>query len=245
MERKGVSSTLTGRWVPRTTGRASKENFDRRSRRNHKWISASKSSTEGSGESRLFLTKMPLSLILSLSPHDLVIWTDRSVPFPIWQAQLVQVFWQKPALLCKLFGGLGSSNEFAITLPSDSCSVFDALSSPLSFFYLKLSGRSSRNCFLSPPLLSGYNGFTVTCFFRATMRLMSWPGGSALLLLSAVPCSLFLLSILLLFSRIGGVLSRLNSSIHGSHGCSLRNLRFLVTLAVSSLVFAAMNTAFN
>ena len=75
---------------------------------------------------------------------------------------------------------------------------------------------------------------------------MSWPGGSALLLLSAVPCSLFLLTcrILLLFSRIGGVLSRLNSSIHGSHGCSLRNLRFLVTLAVSSLVFAAMNTAF-
>ena len=39
-------------------------------------------------------------------------------------------------------------------------------------FYLKLSGRSGRNCLLSPSTLSGY-----TCFSRGTTRLMSWPDG--------------------------------------------------------------------
>ena len=44
-------------------------------------------------------------------------------------------------------------------------------------FYLKLSGISGRKCLLSTPLLLGYNGSLDTHFFRATTRLMSWPGG--------------------------------------------------------------------
>ena len=41
-------------------------------------------------------------------------------------------------------------------------------------FYLKLCGRSGRNCLLSPPVLSDYNGSPDTGFYRGTTRLMSW-----------------------------------------------------------------------
>ena len=58
-------------------------------------------------------------------------------------------------------------------------------------FYLKLSGRSGRNCLLSP-VLSGYNGSPDTHFSQGTTRLMSWPDALAP---SAIPCSLFLLSL--------------------------------------------------
>ena len=44
-------------------------------------------------------------------------------------------------------------------------------------FYLNSSRRSGRNCFLSPHVLSGYNGFPDTRFSRGTTRLMSWPDG--------------------------------------------------------------------
>ena len=54
------------------------------------------------------------------------------------------------------------------------------MSSPPSFFYLKLCGRSGRNCLLSP-VLSSDNGFPDTCFFQGTMRLMSWPDGECYL----------------------------------------------------------------
>ena len=62
-----------------------------------------------------------------------------------------------------------------------SCYLTLVLSSPLCpllhlFFYLKLCGRSGRNCLLSP-VLSGYNGSPDTRFSRETMRLMSWPDG--------------------------------------------------------------------
>ena len=40
-------------------------------------------------------------------------------------------------------------------------------------FYLKPSGRSGRNCFLSPPVLSGYNWYPETRFSQRTTRLMS------------------------------------------------------------------------
>ena len=43
--------------------------------------------------------------------------------------------------------------------------------------YLKLCGRSGRNCLFSPPFLSEYNGSPDTRFSRGTMRLMSWPDG--------------------------------------------------------------------
>ena len=58
-----------------------------------------------------------------------------------------------------------------LALSSPSCTLFH-----LSF-YLKLCGRSGRNCLLSPPVLSGYKGSPGTRFSRETMQLMSWPDG--------------------------------------------------------------------
>ena len=97
-------------------------------------------------------------------------------------------------------------------------------------FYLKLCGRSGRNCLLSPPVLSGYNGSPNTRFSRESTQLMSWPDGERYLRspLSLV-VSLFLsLVSTLFFSRTGDVLSHRNSLTHRFP----RNLRSLVTLAV-------------
>ena len=111
------------------------------------------------------------------------------------------------------------------------------------FFYLKLSGRSGRNCFLSPPVLSGYNGSPDTRFSWGTTRLMRWRDGERCLR----PLQSFAVSLLLslvstlLFSRAGGVLSHQNSL---THRFPPKNLSSLVMLAVFSLVYAATNTAF-
>ena len=89
--------------------------------------------------------------------------------FPFRQAQFVPVFPLKPAPFCTLFAGLGNTIKSAISLLFFSCLTL-ALSSPpcpllhLSC-YLKLCGRSGRNCLLSP-VLSGYNGSTDTRFSR-------------------------------------------------------------------------------
>ena len=76
-----------------------------------------------------------------LPPHDLVIWTVRFVPFslgkggfgvlanyslsvasrplfPFQQTQFVQVSLLKPAPLCMLFAGLGSTNKSALFFSS-------------------------------------------------------------------------------------------------------------------------------
>ena len=112
--------------------------------------------------------------------------------------------------------------------------------------YLKLCGRSGRNCPFSPPVLSGYNGSPDTRFSRGTTQLMSLPDGERCLcppqslvvslLLSLVPT--------LVLSRTGGVLSLQSILTHRFPQFPLRNLCSLVMLAVSSLVFAAMDTAF-
>ena len=44
-------------------------------------------------------------------------------------------------------------------------------------FYLKLSGRSGRNCLLFPPVLSSYNESLDTLFSWVTTQLLSWPEG--------------------------------------------------------------------
>ena len=85
--------------------------------------------------------------------------------------------------------------------------------------------------------------FPVTHFFRGMTRPVSWS--------YEVRCSSYLqfhvvashLSYLLIFSRTGGRLSRLNSSTHRPW-CTLKNLCFQATIVVSSLVFAATNVAF-
>ena len=210
----------------------------------------------------------------SLPPHDLVVWTDCSVPvpfgkggssvlancslsvalkplFPFRQAQYVQVFPLKPAPFCTLFAGLGSTNKSAISLLFSNYLTLVLSSPPCPLLHLssypKLCGRSGRNCPLSPPVLSGYNGSPDTRFSRGTTRLMSWPAGvrylrppQSLVVYLLLP----LVSTTLVLSRTGGVLSHRNSLTHMFPRFPPRNLCSLVMLAVSSLVFAATDTAF-
>ena len=97
----------------------------------------------------------------------------------------------KPTPFYTLFADLGSTNKSATSLLSDSGSVLS------SVFYLKLCGRSRRNCLLSPPVLSGYNESPDICFSRGMTRLMSWPDGEC------YSCPLqFLIVSLSLISRI-------------------------------------------
>ena len=98
----------------------------------------------------------------------------------------------KPALFDKLFAGLGSTNKFAISLLFSSSSTL-ALSSPpcpllhLSF-YLNLSGRSGRNCLLSPLVLSGHNRSPLVSPGNDAADELARRG--ALLAPSVIPCSL-------------------------------------------------------
>ena len=133
----------------------------------------------------LFLAKMRLSLTLTLSPVMIrysgqtalfifilaktalaylptVLSAALRPLFPFQQAQCVHVFPLKPAPFCKSFAGLGSTNKSAISplFSSYLTLILSVLLYPLLHlsFYLKLSGRSGRNCLLSSPVLSGYNG---------------------------------------------------------------------------------------
>ena len=93
-------------------------------------------------------------------------------PFPLWQAQFVEVFPLELASFCKLSADLGIASKSVISFPF--CSSLTSPSCPfLRFsFYLNLPGR---NCLFSPPLLSGFNGSLDPRFSRGTPRLMSWP----------------------------------------------------------------------
>ena len=149
-----------------------------------------------------------------------------------------------------LFASLGSTIKSAISLLFSSDRIL-ALSSPpypllyLSFYH-KLFGRSGRNCLLSPPVLSGYNGFPDIRFSRGTTRLMSWPDGERYSRpLQSLVVFLFLsLVYTLIFSRSGGVLSHLNSLSHRFPRFPPKNLCSLVMLAVFSFAYAATDTAF-
>ena len=170
--------------------------------------------------------------------------------FPFWPAQYVQVFPLKPAPFCMLFASLGNTIKSAISLlfSANLTLVLSLPPCPLLhfFFYLKLCGRSGRNCLLSLPVLSGYNGSPDTRFSRGTTRLMSWPDGERYLrhAQSLVVSPLLSLVSTIVFSRTGGVLSHLNSLTHRFPHFSPRNLCSVVMLAVSSLVYAATDTAF-
>ena len=209
----------------------------------------------------------------SLPLHDLVLWTDGSVPFPFGkggscvlancslsvalrplfpfrQAQYAPVFPLKPAPFCTLIAGLGSTIKSAVFLLFSYCLTLVLSSPPCRllhlFSYLKLCGRSGRNCLVSPPVLSDYNGSPDTHFYRETTRLMSWPDGERYLRLPLSLVVSLLLSLVstLVLSRTGGVLSHLNSLTHRFPQFPPRNLCSFVVLAVSFLVFAATDTAF-
>ena len=172
-------------------------------------------------------------------------------PFPFRQAQYVQVFPLKPAPFCTLFAGLGSTNKSAISLLFSYYLTLVLFLPPCPLLhlssYLKLCGKSGRNCLLSPAVLSGYNGSPDTRFSRETTWLMSWPDGERYLRppQSLVVSLLLSLVSTLFFSRTEGVLSHLNSLTHRFPRFPPRNLCSLVMLAVSSLVYAAMDTAFS
>ena len=208
----------------------------------------------------------------SLPPHDLVLWTDGSVPFPFGKGgsgvlancslcgteatlsfsagPVFPVFPLKPAPFCTLFAGLGNTIKSAIFLLFFSCLTLVLSSPPCPLLhlscYLKLCGRSGRNCPSSPPVLSGYNGSPDTRFSRGTTQLMSLPDGERCLRppQSLVVSLLLSLVSTLVLSRTGGVLSLQSILTHRFPQFPLRNLCSLVMLAVSSLVFAAMDTAF-
>ena len=110
-----------------------------------------------------------LTYLGSLPPHDLVLCTDDSVPFPFGkggsdvlagcslfvaprplfpsqQAQYAQASLIKPAPLCKLFAGFGSTNKSTTSLLFSSYLTLVLSSPPYSllhlFFHLNLSGRN-------------------------------------------------------------------------------------------------------
>ena len=119
------------------------------------------------------LNHLPLYGILETLLYDLITLTSG------WQAQFVQVFPLKPAPLCKLSVGFGSTNKSAISFLfffSPTLALSLSLCPCLRHcFYLKLSNTSGRNCLLSPLLLSGCNGSPDTRFSRKATRLISWP----------------------------------------------------------------------
>ena len=221
----------------------------------------------------LSLAKVRLSPTLTLSP--LMIWcfvqtalflfllakaapaflpTALSVAlkplFPFRQAQYAQVFPLKPAPFCTLFAGPSSTIKSAIFLLFSYYLTLVLSSPPCPLLhlssYLKLCGRSGRNCLLSPCVLLDYNGFPDTRFYRGTTRLMSWLDGVRYLRLpqSLVVSLLLPLVSTLVLSRTGGVLSHRSSLTHRFPRFPPRNWCSLVMLAVSSLVFAATDTAF-
>ena len=158
--------------------------------------------------------------------------------FTFRQAQYDQLFLLKPAPFCMLFAGLGSTTKSAISLLFSSCLTL-VLSSPPSFLlsqtlwhiWQELSSFSS--CSIRQQWVSGHS------FLLENDTDDELARREALLAPSAIPCSLSLL-----LSRTGGVLSLRSILTHRFSRFSPRNLCFLVMLAVFSLVFAAMDTAF-
>ena len=131
-----------------------------------------------SGQTALFLlakvalSYLPTALSAALRPL-----------FPFRQAHYVPVFPLKLAPFCTLFAGLGSTNKFAVSLLFSYYLTLVLFSPPCPLLhlssYLKLCGRSDRNCLLSLSVLLDYNGSPDTRFSRGMTRLMSWPDGSA------------------------------------------------------------------
>ena len=133
----------------------------------------------------------------------------------------------------------------SLLLLSDYRSVLATLSSPPPFLLSQTLWQIWREL-SSPPVPSGYKGSPDIRFYRGTTQLMSLPDGEHCLRppQSHVVSLLLSLASTLVFSRTGGVLSPQSILTHRFPRFPLRNLCSLVMLAVSSLVFAALDTAF-
>ena len=141
----------------------------------------------------LALISLSLAHLDSILPHNLVLWTDGSVPFSFGKGDSGIL---ANCSLCGTEASLSfSAGPVCSSFSAEACAILHALcwsrqhhkvfhfsslllsdSRSVLSSYLKLYGRSGRNCLLSP-VLSDYNWFPDTRFSRGTTRLMSWPDG--------------------------------------------------------------------
>ena len=213
----------------------------------------------------LSLAKVRSSSTLTFSPsHDLVLWTDGSVPSAFSKggsgglancslcgteatlsSSAGQVCSRFSAKACVILHALGWSRQHQQVCHFSSYLAL-VLSCPLPFLlpethwqiWHELSFLSS--CSIRLQWIPGHS------FFRATTRLMSWPDGERYSrpLQSLVVSLLLSLVSTLVFSQTGHVLSHRNSPTRRFPRLSPRNLCSLVMLAVFSLVYAATGTAY-
>ena len=200
------------------------------------------------GPSKESLSVLYKSFLRSLLTCQLLSLRALRPLFPFRQAQYVPVFPLKPAPFCTLFAGLGNTIKSAIFLPFSSCLTLALSSPPCSLHhlscYLKLCGRSGRNCLFFSSCSIRLQWVPGHSFLRGNDTADELARRGALLAPSAIPCSLLPLVSTLVLSRTGGILSLRSILTHRFPQFPLRNLCSLVMLAVSSLVFAAMDTAF-
>ena len=189
-----------------------------------------------------------LAHLYSLPPHDLVFWTDGSVPFPFGKggsgvlancslcgAEVTLIFSAGPvcssfsAEACAILHALCWSRQHhkvchfsSLLLLYDSRSVLATLSSPPSFLLSQTLWQ----------IWQELSSLSSCSFSRGTTRLTSLPDGERCLRPpQSLVVSLLLLVFTVVFSRTGGVLFHQSILTHRFPQFPLRNLCSLVITA--------------